>query len=114
LSDDLILHIRHCTKFSISFAGATFILDQRLSPGSDSVNYLVCKLSQDHRYVTFWFCLHTNFFSDKLLSYTQVSFYVTVSSWRSHTNRNCANWTQNSHLKLCISWGLGDWQPYPI
>jgi len=49
----LILHIRHCTKFSMCFAGATFILDQRLSAGSDSVSYLVCKLSQDHRYVIF-------------------------------------------------------------
>jgi hypothetical protein len=24
------------------------------------------------------------------------------------------NRTQNSHLKQCISWGLGDWQPRPI
>lgn len=34
-------------------SGATFILDQRLSPSSDSVSYLVCKLSQDHRYLIF-------------------------------------------------------------
>ncbi|XP_069691119.1 zinc finger FYVE domain-containing protein 21-like isoform X2 [Periplaneta americana] len=33
--------------------GATFLLDQRLSSCSDSVNYLVCKLSQDHRYLVF-------------------------------------------------------------
>jgi hypothetical protein len=24
------------------------------------------------------------------------------------------NWTQNSHLKQCIFWGLGDWQPHSI
>ena len=25
----------------------------------------------------------------------------------------CANQIQNFHLKHCISWGLGDWQPHP-
>jgi len=27
-------------------------------------------------------------------------------------NQNCAKWTQNSHWKQCISWGLRDWQPH--
>ncbi|XP_021941122.1 zinc finger FYVE domain-containing protein 21-like isoform X3 [Zootermopsis nevadensis] len=34
-------------------SGATFLLDQRLSACPDSVNSLVCKLSQDHRYLVF-------------------------------------------------------------
>jgi hypothetical protein len=25
-----------------------------------------------------------------------------------------ANWTQNFHLKQCISCVLGDWQPHPV
>jgi len=29
-----------------------------------------------------------------------------------HEKRH-ANWTQYSHLKQCISWGLGDWQSHP-
>ena len=31
-----------------------------------------------------------------------------------HANWNHENQTQNSYLKECISWGLGDQQPHPI
>ena len=41
-------------------------------------------------------------------------FMPGICSWKRHTNQNCTNWTQNSHLKHCIYWGLGDWQPHPI
>jgi hypothetical protein len=28
--------------------------------------------------------------------------------------KHCANQTQHSHLKRCVSGGLGNWQPHPI
>ncbi|XP_023705103.1 zinc finger FYVE domain-containing protein 21 isoform X1 [Cryptotermes secundus] len=34
-------------------SGATFLLDQGFSTCPDSVNFLVCRLSQDHRYLVF-------------------------------------------------------------
>ena len=41
--------------------------------------------------------------------YRQVSFKARVTSPKSHEKR-----TQNSHLKQCISWVLGDCVPHPI
>jgi len=41
--------------------------------------------------------------------YRQVSFYARVTDQKSHANQ-----TQNSHLKQCISWVLGDCEPHPI
>jgi len=41
-------------------------------------------------------------------------FMSGLHSWKSHTNQNCANRKQSFHLKQCNSWGLADWQTYPV